>query len=131
MQERERSIKVLLADDEERFLKTTAAALEKRGMQVVAVASGPEAVKEIKENVFDVVILDVRMPIMDGNETLQEIKAINPDIPTIMLTGYGFPVWEHKGYLGPVFYLAKPFELETLFEMINRVHAHRRRPVDV
>ncbi len=120
--------RVLLVDDEERFLKTTTAALKKRGFQVTAVASGPEAIEEVKGDVFDVVILDVRMPGMDGNEALREIKTVNPDIPAIMLTGYGFPLWEHKGYLGPVFYLAKPFELEALAELIDRVQ--RKRPVD-
>ena len=81
-------IKVLMVDDEERFRITTAKILERKGFHTILAESGEEALEKIKEKP-DVVVLDIRMTGMDGEETLAKIKESNPEIPVIMLTGHG------------------------------------------
>jgi len=72
------NIRVLLVDDEEDFRTTLAKRMAKRKLQVSEADSGPAALEYLAKGVFDVVVLDVRMPGMDGIETLRRIKAINP-----------------------------------------------------
>jgi len=86
---KKKNIRVLIVDDEERFLTTFSASLEKRGFDVTAVTGGADALKEIREKEFDVVVLDAGMPGMHENETLRAIKALKPDVEVIMLA-------EHK-----------------------------------
>ncbi|TKB27487.1 response regulator [Desulfopila sp. IMCC35006] len=81
--------KVLLVDDEELFLTTLAKRLEVRGMQVSTVTRGKDAVAMVDKQAFDLVVLDLSMPGMDGLETLKQIKAKQPDAEIIILTGEG------------------------------------------
>ncbi|MFH1537549.1 MAG: response regulator [bacterium] len=123
----DKTIRVLIVDDEDRFRATTAAILEKRGFRVRAVAGGPEAIEEIEKNNFDVVILDVKMPGMDGNEALREIKRIRPEIEVIMLTGHGTPDSALAGLQDGVFdYLSKPCDLEMLASKIRDAFAKKK-----
>ncbi len=109
------AIRVLIVDDEVQFRANTAAILNKRGLDTMAVGSGLEAVEKIKEESFDVVILDVKMPGMDGNEALREIKKIRPKLAIIMLTGHGTMESALAGLRGGVFdYLAKPCDIDVL-----------------
>jgi CheY-like chemotaxis protein len=80
--------RVLLVDDEERFRVTLKKMLASQGLAVAAVGSGPEALAELQSQPYDVVLLDIRMPGMDGLETLTEIKKLRPDTEVIMLTGH-------------------------------------------
>ncbi len=81
--------KVLLVDDEELFLTTLAKRLEVRGMQVSTVTRGKDAVAIVDSQAFDLVVLDLSMPGIDGMETLKRIKAKQPDAEIIILTGEG------------------------------------------
>jgi len=117
--EEDKAIRVLIVDDEERFRITTKATLKNRGFQVTAASSGFEAVEEVKRSEFDVVVLDVRMPGMDGYATLLEIRLLKPELPVIMLTAYGFPVFEQKAYFGQIYYLNKPCDVDSLAAMIE------------
>jgi DNA-binding NtrC family response regulator len=119
-------IRVLLVDDEERFRVTTSATLKRRGFHVTGAATGFEAVEEVKKTEFDIVVLDVKMPGMDGTEALHIIKTYRPALPVILLTGHGIPVWEHKTYMDCVRYLVKPCDMETLIRMIVRMVAERK-----
>jgi DNA-binding response OmpR family regulator len=102
-------MKILLVDDEERFLITTQKLLAKKGIDVVTAASGAEALDLLKHKNIHVVILDVKMPGMDGNETLREIKARFPLVEVIMLTGHGTTESAVEGMkLGAFDYLLKP-----------------------
>ena len=112
-------IKVLMVDDEERFRITTAKILERKGFQTILAASGEEALEKMKEKP-DVVVLDIRMPGMDGEETLAKIKQTNPEIPVIMLTGHGErPSAERALQHGAFDYLAKPADIDLLTYKIN------------
>ena len=117
--EKDKAIKVLLVDDEERFRTTTMATLENRGFQVTAASNGFEAVEEVKRSEFDVVVLDVRMPGMDGYATLVEMRRLKPGLSVIMLTAYGFPSFEHKIHLGQIYHLSKPCDIGALAGMIE------------
>src|SRR4030042_1124540 len=97
------TVRVLIVDDEDRFRATTAAILTRRGFEVKAVGSGIEAIEEVKQAAFDVVVLDVRMPGMDGNEALHEIKNVAPDTAVLMLTGHGTPESALEGLHDGVF----------------------------
>ncbi|MBW2622603.1 MAG: response regulator, partial [Deltaproteobacteria bacterium] len=82
------SLKVLVVDDEEDFLDTLVTRLEKRTINAVGVRSGEEAVELMEKKLFDVVLLDVKMPGgIDGIETLRRIKQIQPLVEVILLTG--------------------------------------------
>ncbi|HYR01879.1 MAG TPA: response regulator, partial [Syntrophobacteria bacterium] len=71
---------VMLVDDEERFLVTTSKLLTRKGYEVVTAASGAEALRHLRELPISVVVLDVKMPGMDGIAALKEIKKISPEV---------------------------------------------------
>lgn len=119
-------IRVLIADDEERFRSTTEAILKKRGFLVTVAADGPEAVGKVLKDGFDVVVLDLKMPGMDGNQALGEIKRIRPDVEVIMLTGHGTYDTAIAGLRGGVFeYLNKPCDIDLLIARIQDAFARK------
>ncbi len=85
--DKERRARVLLVDDEEDFTDALSKRLEARNLKVKTVNRGEDAVHMVDEQSFDVIILDLAMPGMDGLETLKQIKANHPDAEIIMLTG--------------------------------------------
>ncbi len=107
--------KVLLVDDEEDFVHTLVKRLRKRKLEVGAVLSGKEAIRAVSESPPDVVVLDVKMPDMDGIETLKQIKTLKPSIEVIMLTGHANVEVAIRGMeLGAFDYLMKPIEIDEL-----------------
>ncbi|RJP18005.1 MAG: response regulator [Candidatus Abyssobacteria bacterium SURF_5] len=119
-------IQVLIVDDEDRFRSTTKTNLEKRGFEVRAAATGAEAIEEIRRDEVDVVVLDVKMPGMDGNEVLHRMKALKPDLEVIMLTGHGTMRSALIAFRDEVFeYLSKPCDTDTLADTIRNAAAHK------
>jgi DNA-binding NtrC family response regulator len=109
------NITVLLVDDEMDFLSTMAKRLGKRGLNPLKAETGEAAVELLKNHAVDVVVLDVKMPGMDGIETLREIKKLNPLIEVIMLTGHASVEAAIQGMeLGAFDYLMKPTEIDEL-----------------
>jgi len=124
---RNETIRVLLVDDEDRFRVTTAATLKRRGFQVTAVDNGAEALEEVAKNSIDVVILDVKMPGMDGHMTLREMNKIQPDVEVIMLTGYGGLSSALEGWHEGVFaYLTKPSSIDFLVQRIREAYCRKQ-----
>ena len=118
--------KLMLVDDEERFLSTTHKLLEKKGFVVETAASGAEALERLRSNPVHVVILDVKMPGMDGVATLREIKRQFPMVEVIMLTGHATVESAIDGLKsGAVDYLMKPADLEEIIE--KATDAYNRR----
>ena len=112
-------IKVLMVDDEDRFRKTTKKVLEQKGFQMILAASGREALERLSENP-DVVVLDIKMPDMDGHETLDKIKDLHPELPVIMLTGHGALPSARKALSHGAFdYLSKPCDIALLSSKIQ------------
>ena len=121
-------MKILLVDDEERFLTTTQKLLTKKGIDVVTAASGTEALEVLKGRHIHVVILDVKMPGMDGNETLKQIKTHFPLVEVIMLTGHATVESAIDGLKsGATDYLMKPTGIDELIEKATEAFEKRQR----
>ena len=125
--------RVLIVDDEEIFLNTLVNRLNKRNIDTTGVRSGEEALELLKEKLFDVIILDIKMPGgMDGIEALREIKKIRPLTEVILLTGHGSMETSIEGMkLGAFDYLLKPVKLEDLLvklaEAFEKKDAHDQK----
>jgi DNA-binding NtrC family response regulator len=119
---------VLLVDDEVPFVETMTKRLTKRDLQVVAAFSGKESLEKLKEiPEIEVVILDVKMPEMDGIETLREIKRNFPLTEVIMLTGHATVETGIEGMkLGAFDYLMKPCDIENLLAKVKEAAAKKR-----
>ncbi len=121
------SIKVLMVDDEDQFRATTKKILDRRGFTTLVAGSGEEAVEKLKEHP-DVVILDVKMPGMDGHQALQEIKKRSPQLPVIMLTGHGgMPSAREALDEGAFDYLTKPCDIDLLAQKIADAFRHGKK----
>ena len=108
-------MKMMLVDDEERFLSTTKKLLSKKGYDVVTASDGVEALEKIRIHNIHVVILDVKMPGMDGNATLKEIKRQFPLVEVIMLTGHATMESAIDGLKsGAIDYLMKPTDIDEI-----------------
>jgi DNA-binding response OmpR family regulator len=117
-------IKVLMVDDEAQFRATTERILTRRGFQTIMAASGEEAIEKLDRNP-DVVVLDIRMPGMDGHATLHEIKKSRPELPVIILTGHGaLPSAREARDKGAFDYLTKPCDIDTLAAKISEAYQH-------
>lgn len=113
--------KILVVDDEELIRRTVAKILQKQNFEVVLAEDGYQAIAFAREQIFDMVISDVRMPGIDGVETIRQIKEIQPEIYAIIITGYASeetPVQALK--LGVNDYIFKPFEVDTFMHSVNR-----------
>jgi len=122
-------IRVLMVDDEEQFRATTKKILNKRGFETILAGSGEEAIEKLKENP-NVVILDVKMPGIDGHQTLNEIKKLAPQLPVIMLTGHGsIPSAEEALISGAFDYLAKPCDIDFLTIKIKDAYEEGKKEI--
>ena len=116
-------IRVLLVDDEKEFVEALAERLSMRDYDVTTSLRGDDALEKLRQYNFDVVILDVRMPGIGGNEVLHEIKKIKPLTEVIMLTGHATVESAIEGMKqGAYDYLIKPCETEELITKINKAH---------
>ena len=108
--------KILLVDDEDRFRTSLAMRLRTRGYDVVDVDNGEEAIRKIRaDSDIDIAVLDLKMPGMDGIQTLKELRAFNPAIQAVMLTGHGsLESAKEAGRLEAFKYLQKPCSVEEL-----------------
>jgi signal transduction histidine kinase len=116
-------IRLLLVDDEISFLNPIAKRLKKRGYIAELATSGEEALSALEKRAADVVVLDVKMPGMNGIETLQQIKSKYPDTEVILLTGQASTQDGVEGIKSGAFdYLTKPIELEHLIGKIRQAY---------
>jgi DNA-binding NtrC family response regulator len=126
--------RMLLVDDEARFRTNLEKMLRAHGLTVNAKGSGAEALEELQLQPYDVIVMDIRMPGMDGLTTLAEIKKINPEIEVIILTGHAsMDAAMEINRLGGYDYLMKPCPLEDLLLKIEaayekKVERETRRP---
>jgi len=118
--------RVLLVDDEKQFLELLSERLEVRGLKVNSVTSGEEALALVEERNFDVIVVDLAMPGIDGLETLKLLKKQDPDLEIIILTGHGTV---HSGIkamkLGAEDFLEKPVDIGVLLEKIGEAKDKR------
>ncbi|MFH1124266.1 MAG: response regulator [Pseudomonadota bacterium] len=112
--------RVLLVDDEVVFTTNMSKLLTSRGYRVTAANSGDAAIRALEESDFDVVVLDLKMPGMDGITTLKEIKKLGLFIETLILTGHGSIDSALEAVkLGAYDYLTKPCEIGDLVAKIE------------
>jgi DNA-binding NtrC family response regulator len=109
--------KLLFVDDEEELVSAVVERLEIRGIDGVGVTSGDEALRLLQREHFDVVLLDVKMPGVNGLDVLRTITRAYPDTRVILMTGHGSAEDIELGLrLGAAACLQKPVDLETLLE---------------
>jgi DNA-binding NtrC family response regulator len=121
-------VKILLVDDDQDFLSVNQKRLAKRGYAVQTVAIGLEVFEKLQAQDIQVVVLDVKMPGMNGIEVLKEIKMRFPLVQVIMLTGVPtVGCAEDSLKLGALNYLIKPVVFEELLQKIKEAHEERQR----
>lgn len=120
---------VLLVDDEVPFVETMTKRLTRRELDIITAFSGDEALGQLKAHPnIEVVILDVKMPGMDGIETLTEIKKAHPLKEVVMLTGHATVESAIDGMKkGAYDYLMKPCDIDTLVSKVTEAAARKRR----
>jgi DNA-binding NtrC family response regulator len=120
-------MRIMLVDDEERFLATTRKLLARKGIDVITATSGAEALDKLITESVHVVVLDVKMPGMDGIATLKEIKSRYPLIEVIMLTGHATVDSAVDGLKsGAADYLMKPTDIDELLAKAEEAYAKRK-----
>lgn len=113
-------LKILLADDVEELAKAVGTILQYNNYEVDIVSNGKEALDKVKANVYDCIILDVMMPVMNGIEALKHMRKINVKTPVILLTAKSLVDDKVEGLdSGANDYLTKPFEKKELLARIR------------
>lgn len=119
--------RVLIVDDEDDFRETIVKRLKSRKIIAEGAENGHKALELISKNHFDVIVLDVKMPGMDGIETLRQLKLNKPDVEVIMLTGHASVEFGIKGMqLGAFDYVMKPAPLADLLDKIRQAYDKKR-----
>ncbi|MEZ5357734.1 MAG: response regulator [Candidatus Zixiibacteriota bacterium] len=115
METQSHPIRLLLVDDEEMFLLATSQALNRRGFTVSVAPNGVTALDKIAAEQFDIIVLDVKMPDIDGIEVFNQINSRHPNLPVIILTGHpSISDAFHTSKQGIASYMSKPVEIEEL-----------------
>ena len=118
---------ILVVDDEDRFRTNLVKMLTAEGLSVAAAAGGVEALELLERQPIDVALVDIRMPGMDGLETLAHLKKLAPDLEVIMLTGHAsIQAAMEINRLGGYDYLLKPYPLEDLLLKIEAAFEKKR-----
>lgn len=121
-------IKLLIVDDEVRFLDAMARRLAMRDFDVTTATNGPDALKAAGEARFDLALLDLKMPGMNGREVLEALKREHRFLEVIILTGHGsLDSAVECTRLGAFGYLPKPYEFDRLLEVLRDAYEHRLR----
>jgi DNA-binding NtrC family response regulator len=122
-----RGLNVLFVDDEEDFVRTMAERMEMREVGSEVALSGTQALQMLESEIPDVMVLDLRMPGLDGIEVLRRVKDTYPQVEVIIMTGHGSERDEEEARkLGAYDYLRKPVDINDLMEIIKNAGASRR-----
>ena len=113
-------LKILVVDDDKEFSRNVRDILKLKDHEVATAYDGFKALELVKENGFDLVLMDVRMPGMDGVEAFKKIKETSPDTPVIMVTAYAVEDLIREALQEGAFgCLRKPLDFDKLFELIE------------
>ncbi|MEG2140763.1 MAG: response regulator, partial [Bilophila sp.] len=127
----EKKPSVLIVDDDPGHRVMLEALLAKWGYAPVGVCNGREAVDKIQERPFDVTLMDIRMPDMDGITALKAIKNYNPAVPVVLMTAYSTVESAIEALKAGAFdYLLKPLDFDMLRTALGQTLEHQRRPDD-
>jgi len=123
---KDKKIKILLVDDEQEFVKTLAERIQLRDLGSDIALNGEEALELVKDQVPDVMVLDLRMPGIDGMEVLKRVRKEYPEVQVIILTGHGTHKDEKEARkLGAYEYFQKPVDVDKLVKTIK--DAYKRK----
>lgn len=126
--EPERAIKLLIVDDEVAFLEALGERLELRDFQVRTVSNSKDALELCRQEKFDLALVDLKMPDMNGQELLSRIKGAHRHLEVIILTGHGsLSSAVDCTKLGAFDYLPKPYKLDELLKVLRDAYAERLR----
>jgi DNA-binding NtrC family response regulator len=121
-------IKLLLVDDEVAYVNILAKRLTKRGFDVKVAVSGTQGIQAVRQDDFDVAVLDLKMEDIDGIEVLKIFKKMLPQMAVIMLTGHGSEQAAREGIrFGAFDYLTKPCELDELVKKIRESYEYQKK----
>jgi len=124
--------RILIVDDEDKFRSIVKEILTDQAFNVSDASNGLIAVEIFKNSPIDAVLLDLRMPHMDGIETMRELRKINPHIPVIILTAFGdIPAAVEAVKLGAYDFITKPPEFDKLIATIKKAVEIRRTKIEV
>ncbi len=126
------TLRLLVVDDQVGVRRLISEVLMDEGYIVEQAATGREALERIKQKNYQLVLLDVKMPEMDGLETLREMRKIKPAVPVVLLTAYGeSEIMKKAEQMGVQHFINKPFDLEELRFTVQRVLAGGRSRAEV
>lgn len=126
MSDESKQIKLLIVDDDGKFIETISERLSIKDFDVTTASEGKQALKLAKRGKFDVAILDLKMPDMEGTEILRILKKKHSFLEVIMLTGYAsIDSAVECTKLGAFGYLEKPYQFENLMEMLKEAYVTR------
>lgn len=118
-----KEFKVLMVDDEEEFIRTLDERVKMRNVESNVALSGEEALELLEKEAPDVMLLDLKMPGMDGMEVLKRAKQAYPGVQVVMLTGHGSDQDEAEARrLGVFDYLRKPIPIENLMKVLKSAY---------
>ncbi|MBU0503531.1 MAG: response regulator [Candidatus Omnitrophota bacterium] len=119
-----KNIKALIVDDELVVREFLVRLLSLRGVEAKAVEDGPAAIKISKEEAFDIVLIDIKMPKMGGVDVLRELKQIRPGATYVMITGYLVDdLLKQAQEIGALTSLKKPFDISYIISLVNNLHS--------
>ena len=120
--------KILIVDDEKHFLESTKRLLRRKGYHAEAARSGTEALEKIGKESFALMLVDIRMPEMNGLEMLRRAKKMDPEIMALIITGYGTDKLEKEAMQSGVDgFVNKPITIDKLTKIIDETLARRGR----
>ncbi len=119
-----KSLKVLIVDDEVDLSATLVERLDIRGFDAIAVETGEQAMKQIRDSIFDVVVLDIKLKGEDGLDVMKQIKQVHKSLPVILLTGHMSKEANEEGLkAGAIDYIIKPIDIEDLIAKLKEAVA--------
>ena len=114
-------MKIILVDDEQKFINMLAKRLIMRGIQADIAFTGEDAIKKVRDTVYDAAVLDIKMPGISGIQLKKELKVIHSDLKFIFVTGHGVASKSESNMIEEDLYLSKPLDIEILIEDLNKI----------
>ena len=117
-----RPARLLLVDDNRTLCKTMSYILEHKGYEVQTAGDGDTAIERVKEQAYDLILIDIKMPDPNGVETYRMIKMIRPDVKVLMITAYAVPDLVQDSLMeGAIAVIYKPFHMQNLLKKIEQL----------